>query len=127
MYAGDLRLIPHVRCFGDCLVLQSSIDSLSDLYLNNLQISVDKCSSISFHRPNCPIAYKYCISGTQPQRCNAAKYLGFTLDRNLDLHVHHNELIDRANKMLGFIRRQSRAFSNPHCLVALYKSLVRFI
>ena len=29
--------------------------------------------------------------------------------------------------MLEFIRRQSREFSDPHCLVAFYKSLVRSI
>ena len=36
-------------------------------------------------------------------------------------------LANTTNRMLRFIHRQSREFSEPHCLVALYKSLVRSI
>ena len=128
LYADNLRLFLPARCFGDCLVLQASIDSFSDWCLNNdLQISIYECSSMSFHRSNCPTAFNYCVSGTQLQRHSAVKDLGVTLDHKLDIHVHHNETIDSANKMLGFIRMQSREFYDSHCLVALYKSLVRSI
>ena len=82
---------------------------------------------MSFHRSNWPIAFNYCISGTQLQRCSVVKDLGVTLDRKLDFHVHHNEIINRAKKMPGFIRRQSREFFDQHCLVTLYKTLVRSI
>ena len=109
LYADDPRLFLPVRCFCDCLVLQASIDAFSECCLNNdLQISIDKCSSMSFHRSNCPIVFNYCISGTQLQRHSAVKDLAVTLDRKLDFHVHHNEIIDRANRMLGFIRSQLR-------------------
>ena len=53
-----------------------------------LSISVDKCSSIAFHRSNCTIAFNYCISGTQLQPHSAAKDLGVTFDGKLDFHVH---------------------------------------
>ena len=98
LFVDDLGLFLPARCFGDCLVLQASIDSFSDWFLNiNLQNSVDKCSPKPFYRSNCPIAFDYCIFGTHLQRHSAIKDLGVTLDRKLDFHVHHNEFIDRAN------------------------------
>ena len=94
---------------------------------NDLVISVDKYTSMPFFRIASPIRYNYSISGTQQPRCNTVRDLGVTLDRKLDFRQHYCDTLDKANKMLGFIRRHSRELNDPHCLLTLYKSYVRSI
>ena len=79
---------------------------------------------MSFHRTVSPITHNYNIPGTILQRCQTFRDLGVTLDCKLNFHQHYSDILDKANKMVGFIRRQSREFSDPHCLLMLYKSLV---
>nr|XP_049467123.1 uncharacterized protein LOC125908418 [Anopheles coluzzii] len=128
LYADDVRLFRIVRNTSDSLSLQRSIDVFSDWCINNdLLISVDKCTSMSFFRIASPIRYIYSISGTQLPRCNTVRDLGVTLERKLDFRQHYCDILDKANKMLGFIRRHSRELNDPHCLLTLYKSYVRSI
>ena len=112
LYADDLKLFLPIREASDVISLQSSVNCFSDW-----------CMSI--HRTFSPITHNYNISGSILQRCHPFRDLGVTLDCKLNFHQHYSDILDKANKMVRFIRRQSREFSDPHCLLMLYKSLVR--
>lgn len=68
---------------------------------------------MSFHRSVRPLVFNYKILDTQLQRCHTVRDLGVTLDRKLDFRNHYCDIIDKAYKMVGFIRRQSNELSEP--------------
>lgn len=76
---------------------------------------------ITYHRSAVPLRMYYTIGDTTIQRVRLS-HKGFGC-----ITRHHSEIIDRANRQLGFVMRTTKNFTNVHCLKALYTSLVRSI
>lgn len=128
MYADDLKIYLVVRSSENCQELQNYVDSFSDwCEVNELTISTNKCSIISFTRRKNPIIWNYNIRGEQIDRVAVIKDLGVHLDTKLSFREHYSITIAKANRNLGFIFRISSEFRDPHCLRALYYSLVRSV
>ena len=97
LYADDVSLFRVVRNTSDSLSLQRLIGFFSSDWCiyNDLVISVDKCTSMSFFRIASPIRYNYSKSGTQLPRCNTIRDLGVTLDRKLDFRQHYCDILEK--------------------------------
>ena len=80
---------------------------------------------MTFHRISNPIMFEYRIEGLELKRVDRVCDLGVLLDAKLNFHLHYASLISKANRQLGFIAKISRDFRDPHCIKALYCSLVR--
>lgn len=88
-------------------------------------VSIPKCVVMTFHRIKDPILYNYYIDGNLLRRVDRVNDLGVLLDPKLDFRLHYSSIIAKANRQLGFISKIARDFKDPHCLKALYCSLVR--
>jgi hypothetical protein len=92
---------------------------------NDLPLNINKCSSISFTRNHNILTFNYSISNTTLNRVTSIKDLGILLDSQLTFENHIIQIVSRANKLLGFVIRNSRQFTNDKSVKLLYFSLVR--
>lgn len=110
----------------DCLCLQSDLDKLSEwCRVNRLMLNVQKCSVISFTRSPFKVNFDYYICGKLLKRVESVKDLGVIFDSKLSFNEHALMICKKALRMLGFIFRSCKYFSNISSLLTLYKTYVR--
>ena len=126
LFADDLKLFTTIGCASDCLNLQRDLDALSDwCALNNMDFSLSKCSVISFTRGKECINFDYVLCGALLNRVESIRDLGVTFHYSLSFNLHIDNILNTANRLLGFIKRQCRDFTNVTAIIHLYYSLVR--
>jgi len=84
----------------------------------------DKCNVLSITRNKTPIKHKYQLHGHNLEHVDKAKYLGITIQSDLRWDSHINNICNKANKTLGFLRRNLN-ISSTSVKEQAYKSLVR--
>ena len=83
-----------------------------------------KCTTVHMTRRQTTLHHDYQLHGHTLQEESQAKYLGVTITHDLDWKVHITNVVNKANKTLGFIRRNIRT-SCKSIKQAAYKALVR--
>lgn len=95
---------------------------VSDFYSLLLDLNVSKCASVSFLRKTHPFVFDYSIENHLLCKLNEIYDLGVIIDcRSKDF------IVRRAYRLLGFITKMTRDFTNTTCITFLYNSLVRNI
>ena len=140
IYINDLpdQLSSHVRLFADDTAAYNVVSSTADQ--QHLQQNLDLLADwerrwdMSFHPGKCvvlPVARKrkilepkYHLHGHTLNTVNNVKYLGITLTSDLTWADHISNVCAKANKTLGFIRRNLK-ISSRKVKQAAYKSYVR--
>jgi hypothetical protein len=56
-------------------------------------------------RNKAPVKYSYTVHGHQLEHADTSKYLGVTIQSDLKWDNHINSITTKANKTLGFLRR----------------------
>lgn len=126
VYADDTKIYVIVDNEDDCRRLQDTLDKfVLWCRANNMILSVPKCLVISFHRKKNPLQFEYAINGTTLTREQTVRDLGIVLDSNLTFRNHHEEIIAKARRQLGFIGKVTKEFKDPHTMKSLYVALVR--
>lgn len=124
-YADDLKIFRPIRNVSDCLALQSDIDNLCHYCQNNkLSLNISKCKVIQFTRNKNKFNFKYNINGSELEQVDSIRDLGVVLDGKLAFDEHVEYVVNKANKMLGFIIRSTKLFANIDCIKSLYYSYV---
>ena len=107
--------------------LQRDLNSLqewSDTW--NLQFNVTKCHVMYYGKTN--PKQKYFMKSEEQEIeidvCEEEKDLGVTFEPQLSFDTHINKIINKANQMIGLIKR-TFIHLNKDILLKLYKSLVR--
>ena len=95
----------------DQRVLQEDLDSLPIW---------DKRCSMSFHPQKC----KRCCQGHDTENVITTKYLGVNIQYSKNWTAHINTITNKANKTLGFLRRNLKT-GNKKTKETAYKALVR--
>lgn len=90
-----------------------------------LQLNVKKCNSIAFSRKRNTPNNIITLGDQNVERCNRVRDLGILLDSKLTFIDHYNSIINKANSMLGFIKRFCYNFQDPYTIKTLYISYVR--
>lgn len=125
-FADDYRVARIISSSTDCLDLQESLLELTDWCdLNRMQLNVEKCYVVSFHRKKCPILYNYQINNSILSRKTSIKDLGVYIDCDLKFTTHLDYITKKAYRNLGFVDRNSRYFKSPKTYKTLYCSIVR--
>jgi hypothetical protein len=127
LFADDTMLYRPINNEADTQILQSDLNRLSewiDKWL--LKINIDKCvhlrvTSCKRHSENSP---SYLLNGNILPQQDSTKYLGVTISSNLKWTKHWNETCNKANSMLGLLRRNLNGASKQAKRIA-YQSLVR--
>lgn len=70
------------------------------------------------------VPVQYSINDVPLVKVSVVKDLGVLLDNKLSFSHHFESIIGRANRMLGFVKRSCRDFTNINVLKLLYVSFV---
>ena len=124
IFADDTKLY---NTSGNQLVLQNDISILqhwSDKW--QLYFNVDKCSIMHLGSNNPQHSYSMVHNGQViPIKVTTEeKDLGVIFDPNLSFDKHIHKVTNKANQMLGLIRRSFRRL-NKRIFLKLYKALIR--
>lgn len=126
LYADDLKVFRPVTNIQDCRLLQEDLDRFTYYCRKNkLQLSINKCSCISFTKNRNAINYAYSLDGILLSRVSVVRDLGILLDDKLHLNGHIDRIVNNAYRMYGFVMRSSKDFRRPTTYLYLYKSLIR--
>lgn len=87
-----------------------------------MTFNIDKCKTMHLGRSNPET--RYYMNGQELSVVSTEKDLGVTISDDLKVSVQCRNAYDRANRMLGLIRRTIESRS-PSILLNLFKSLVR--
>ena len=125
LFADDTIAYRMVACNKDCEALQADLDSLSIWEKQwGMEFNVDKCEILRITSSKKPIEHEYSLKGKPLKTTNSAKYLGVEIDSGLNWHKHINNITSKANRTLGFLRRNLKCAPSQTKELA-YKSLVR--
>ena len=126
-YINDLQenLNSTVRLFADDIIayltvtpkdkgklLQEDLDKLAKWeQLWCMKFHPHKCNVLQVTNRRTPIPTSYNLHGHTLEAVTSAKYLGVTIQNNLKWDSHINNIADKANRTLGFLRRNLRVSS----------------
>lgn len=121
-----MKIYKKITSLNDSHLLQNDLDRFSMwCNLNFLKLNVGKCAIMTFSRQHSPTKLSYKLNDETVSRVDSFKDLGVYFDPKLNFKLHFNYIINKANSMLGFIKRWSKEFSDPYILKSLFTCLVR--
>ena len=101
-------LVVSERRASACLIMLSARTSLSQWETDwQMKFNVAKCHSmrVTRHLPDKQILFDYTLHQQKLEQVQSAKYLGLTITDNLDWGQHVSEILCKATKTMGFLRR----------------------
>jgi len=126
LYADDTKIFRKIKCQEDCKKLQEDIECMknwSDTWL--LRFHPDKCKYMRIGTAKVDdFQYKLHHDLEVMDKSKAEKDVGVTIDENLSFEKHMTDKINKANSVLGAIRRSFQYLDNK-TFKLLYTSMVR--
>lgn len=128
IYADDAKIFRAVQSPDDCQLLQDDLSRFhSWCESNGMSLNVGKCSTITFTRKKSPIVANYTVGGSILSRVSKIKDLGVIFNSQFSFGDHLEYVVNKANAMLGFVKRWSKEFNDLHVTKTLYCTFVRSI
>ena len=126
VYADDMKLFLEICNRDDLDIFQREVNCFHTWCMKSLlELNIKKCISISFTRKHTTTPNAITIGQKKVERCTQVRDLGVILDFKLSFVNHYNNIIYKANNMLGFIKRFSLNFVDPYTIKTLYVAHVR--
>lgn len=126
LFADDFKMFRKIQTVRDCVLLQRDINNIHKWSIDNqLKFNINKCSVMSVSRKKECIIFDYQIEKDTLCRLQEIKDLVVTYDNKLSYASHISKSVASANRMLGFIWRQTYFFSDINTISVLYNILVR--
>ena len=105
LFADDVLLYPTIHTNEDALALQTDLDNLQTWERNwQMSFNPDKCEVLRITNKQ-KIINSNSIHGTTLQTVDEAKYLGVTIQKDLNWRPHVNNICKKANSTHGFLQR----------------------
>ena len=124
-FADDCVLYKKIQSHKDTLDLQADLNLLQDWEKSwKMEFHPGKCQVIKVTNKKNIIKGKYTIHGELLESVDSAKYLGVTIHRKLTWNTHITNTVNKANKTLAFIRRNTHQCPKT-IKEQCYKTLVR--
>ena len=125
LFADDSLIFRPIKTNDDCLLLQRDIDALEQWeHKWQMTFRPDKCKLLRFTRSPSPIPFTYTLHNHPLEATNTQKYLGIHLSHTLSFNTHIDYIRNKANRTLGFLRRNLHKCS-PDIKHLAYNTLVR--
>ncbi len=125
LFADDTIVYAALKPTSNSITLQHDLDKLARWEKDwNMEFHPDKCEVIPITRKKVPQYNKYTLNGHTLEITDTAKYLGVNINSNLSWNKHIDSITSKANKTLGFLRRNVKV-SSPKIKAQAYMSLVR--
>lgn len=125
LFADDSIIYRNVTSEADCQTLQDDLQALEEWEETwGMKFNPSKCNILSVTRKKKPTLFTYMLKGQALEQVDRATYLG--VDMSSDLSWHHQicKVASKANRSLGFIRRNVKC-PNKTTKTLAYQSLVR--
>ena len=126
LYADDTKCYKGIATIDDCLDLQSDLDLLYEWSVKwKLNFNATKCKILSVNRSKNPVSFYYNLNGHVLERVNDIKDLGVTVTQDLNWSTHIENILCKANKVSGLIKRTLGHNATQEAKKQLYLSMVR--
>ena len=126
MFADDTKCYNIIRSQDDITHLQHDLQCISNWALHNeLSFQPVKCENLRISRKRNSIDRSYFLNGVKLKTVDASRDLGIFVSKDLHWATHINSIIAKANKMLGFLRRNCYRHLPLDTQRTLYICLVR--
>ena len=124
LFADDTKIFSQIRNVSDAEHLQDDINLLGEWSRKwLLSFHPDKCKVLHLGKTNVN-HHGYSLDGVELATTECEKDLGVSMDNKLKFDTHINEKVNKANAIMGIIRRSFRHL-DPDTFSRLYKALVR--
>lgn len=128
IYADDIKLFLEIKDAKDIITFKEEIQIFHTWCQKSLlQLNIKKCNSITISRKQKLPDITVTLGNQIVEKCDRVRDLGVILDSKLTFTDHYNTIINRANNMLGFIKRFCYNFHDPYTIKTLYIAYVRSI
>lgn len=125
LFADDCILFRPILSRHDNEILQTDLDKLAAWESSWLMaFNPDKCNSMSVSKSHTPTQTTYYLRGHPLEIVESSKYLGITIDHKLHWKPHITNIANRANSVLGLLKRNLRN-APPSIKERAYNTLVR--
>ena len=125
LFADDTIAFLTIKSKRDTRLLQDELKRLADWETQwQKKFHPDKCEVINICHKKPTIQSNYVLHGHTLKSVDAAKYLGVTIPKDLKWNTHIENAKTKANRVLGFLRRNLKINSEDLKSKA-YKTLVR--
>ena len=125
LFVDDTIMYLGITGKKDTNTLQKDLDQLAEWEEKwDMQFHPDKCQVIPVTRKRSPLINKYTLHGHSLAHVESTKYLGVTISSTLNWSEHISKITAKANKTLGFVRRNLRV-SSRRVKETAYTALVR--
>ena len=125
LFADDSIVYRKIDTDDDADTLQKDMDALQKWESDwGMSFNPSKCNIIHVSRKKKPSAHIYTLKDTPLETVTDATYLGVIVSDNLNWNKQAAKVVAKANKTLGFVRRNVRTASKETKVLA-YQALVR--
>jgi hypothetical protein len=126
MFADDTKIFSAIKSQDDVTALQTDLGTLEHWStVSGLSFNQSKCKHQTLTRKKAPVASSYKLDNSIISSTDNERDLGVWLSSDLTWKKHVNEQTAKANKILGYIRRNTLFIKNTGARRALYLALVR--
>jgi hypothetical protein len=129
MFADDIKIFRTVNNQNEADLLQLDLNYLYEwCTYNNFTLNINKCQLMTFSRARVVSFFDYNLNGEPLLRTfGPIKDFGIYFDPKPKFDCHITNIVNRSNKILGFIYRNCADFDDSLALKSVYCSLVRSI
>ena len=127
LFADDCVCYREIKDEKDTMKLQRDIDRLGSWARKwGMRFQPVKCNIIQLTRKRIKkIHASYTLEGTNFENVESIKYFGVTITSDLRWNTHVSNVCIKANRTLGFLRRNLYSCQTQEVKKAAYKGLVR--
>ena len=126
MFADDTKIFREIKTLGDASSLQKDLGKLATWSQSSgLLFNEAKCKAQHITRTTKPILSSYKLNNTALELYAAEKDLGVWISKDLTWYKQVNEQSSRANKLLGYLKKNTRFILRTEVRRTLYLALVR--
>ena len=125
LFADDCILYKEIKSSNDSAQLQADIDIITTWEKTwQMNFNKTKCYSMKITHKKNPVVTTYKMDDTTLDEVKSYPYLGVEISKDMNWATHINSISNKANRMLGLLRRNIHSCSSDVKSIA-YKALVR--
>ena len=125
LFADNSIVYRTITSVADSIAIQKDLDSLHEWEVTwGMSFNSSKCNTMNIARKTKVARTDYTLKGEVLKCVESALYLGVTISSNLTWNHHIKTTAAKANKTLGFVKRNLKGASKKAKILA-YQTLVR--
>ena len=126
LYADDCKAFRVVNRPNDQIMFQDDLDNLCTWsQQNRMTFSVKKSKLMRITQKKQPFRSSFTLNGSVIQEVYEFCDLGLLTNHHLSWNSHVDAITNKANRILGLLRRSCRGSKDTETLQVLYCTLVR--